>query len=169
MSAARALLGACVFLGTFAGVPPPAAGVSDQGDPALDYVLQCQGCHLPDASGVASAGVPRMRGVVGRFLGVEGGRAYLVQVPGVAQAPLSDAALAGLLNWLLLRFSADELLQPFIPYTASEVARLRQRPPLDVAATRRALLAKMGESAADAPSSSRAAQPEAAGTLRSAP
>ena len=123
---------------------------ASQGDPALDYILQCQGCHLSDGTGSDSAGVPRMAGFVGRFLGVEGGRAYLVQVPGVAQAPLSDAALARLLNWMLLRFSAEELPKPFLPYSASEVERHRRQPALDVAATRRALLAGMRH-AADAP------------------
>ncbi|NRA08768.1 MAG: hypothetical protein HRU02_11470 [Myxococcales bacterium] len=162
-----ALLGVGIFLGAFAVLPEPAAGASDQGDPALDYVLQCQGCHLPDASGVASAGVPRLAGAVGRFLGVAGGRSYLVQVPGVAQAPLSDAALARLLNWLLLRFSAEELPEPFVPYTASEVSRHRRGPPLDVVATRRALLAEIQGSIAEAPSSPRVGEENAAGPDRS--
>ena len=124
-----------------------AAGADDdQGDPALDYLLQCQGCHLASGRGVAAAGVPRMDARVGRFVGVEGGRAYLVRVPGVAQAPLSDAALAELLNWLLLRFSADELPDPFVPFAEAEVARHRARPLDDPAATRAALLEEIAAS-----------------------
>ena len=119
------------------------AGGRGQGDPRLDYILQCQGCHLADASGAEAVGVPRMKGVVGRFPQVEGGRAYLVQVPGVAQAPLDDAAIAELLNWMLQRFSADELPEPFEPYLAEEVARHRSRTPIDVPATRAELLARL--------------------------
>ena len=127
----------------FAIGPAARSDVRGQGDPRLDYILQCQGCHLADASGAEAVGVPRMEGVVGRFLQVEGGRAYLVQVPGVAQAPLDDAAVAELLNWMLLRFSAAELPEPFEPYRAEEVARHRSRTPIDVVATREALLERL--------------------------
>ena len=112
----------------------------EQGDPRLDYVLQCQGCHLADASGAPDAGVPRMAGFVGRFTRVEGGRAYLVQVPGVSQAPLSNRALAELLNWMLVEFSADELPQPFEPYSEAEVARHRAGHPIDVPVVRARLI-----------------------------
>ena len=131
------------------------AGGQGQGDPRLDYVLQCQGCHLPDGSGVAASGVPRMLGFVGGFVGLEGGRAYLVQVPGVSQAPLDDAEIAALLNWMLVRFSADELPDPFVPYSATEVASYRATRLVDVGATRAALVALLpsggaaGDSAAD--------------------
>ena len=76
--------------------------------------------------------MPRLRGNVGRFAGVEGGRAYLVQVPGVANAPLDDAALASLLNWMLAEFSPAELPDPFALYTAEEVARYRNRPTINI-------------------------------------
>ena len=142
-----------------------AAAGQGQGDPRLDYILQCQGCHLADGS--ASRDVPALKDRIGRFIEVPGGRAYLVQVPGVAQAPLSDAALARLLNWLLLRFSAEELPEPFVPYTASEVSRHRRGPPLDVVATRRALLAEIQGSIAEAPSSPRVGEENAAGPDRS--
>jgi hypothetical protein len=45
--------------------------------------------------------VPKMRGVLGDFLRVPGGRDYIVQVPGVATSKLSDAEIARLMNWLL--------------------------------------------------------------------
>jgi hypothetical protein len=38
--------------------------------------------------------VPAMRGVVGYFMRSEEGRAFLVQVPGVNNAGLSDAQIA---------------------------------------------------------------------------
>jgi cytochrome c2 len=59
---------------------------------AFNYQLLCQGCHTPDGSG--AQGVPQMRGVLGYFLGSDEGRAYLVRVPGSANAALNDAHLA---------------------------------------------------------------------------
>ena len=84
--------------------------------------------------------VPRLRGSVGKFLRVKGGREYLIRVPGVATTPLDDAALAELMNWLLQEFSAAELPADFAPYTAAEVASLRRRPLNDVESVRAGLL-----------------------------
>jgi hypothetical protein len=47
------------------------------------------------------SGVPAMRGVLGHFMRSEEGRAFLVQVPGVNNAGLSDAQIAELTNWLV--------------------------------------------------------------------
>ena len=132
---------ALVLLGLAAATP--AAADQSQGDPALDYALQCRGCHLADGSGAPDSGVPRMRDFVGRFTAVEGGRAYLAQVPGAANAPLDDAALAALLNWLLVEFSAAELPPDFAPYTGSEVAAYRSATPIDVVATRARLIERI--------------------------
>ncbi len=87
-----------------------------------DYTLHCSGCHHP--SGTGSALVPSLRGI-DEMLNIEGGRAYLVQVPGVAQAPLSDVRLANLLNWLVSRFVKEKVTPR---YDAREVGTLRQRP-----------------------------------------
>ena len=54
-----------------------------------------------------------------------GARAYWVQVPGAAQAPLSDARLAALMNWLVERFAGQP---PKPAYTAKEVGELRSTP-----------------------------------------
>ena len=51
-----------------------------------NYILNCQGCHLPDASGSPGV-VPRMNDFIGNFLHVDGGREFIVQVPGSANAP----------------------------------------------------------------------------------
>jgi mono/diheme cytochrome c family protein len=110
-----------------------------RGDPRVDYVLQCRGCHGPDGSGAPGA-APSFRGQLGRFLAVPGGRAYLVRVPGAAQSELDDARTAALLNWLLHEFSPDEIPPDFTPYGADEVARERRNPLIDVQATRRELL-----------------------------
>ena len=65
--------------------------------PNVEYALNCQGCHRADGAGTPGS-VPPLTGSVARFLGVPGGREYLVQVPGVAQAPLDDATLAAVVT-----------------------------------------------------------------------
>jgi cytochrome c peroxidase len=100
--------------------------------PATNYALHCAGCHLEDGSGVPGK-VPPLDAGLARFARTPAGRAYLARVPGVANAPLSDADLATLLVWTLRRFAAMELADP---YTAAEIARLRAQPLVDVAAAR---------------------------------
>ena len=107
--------------------------------PAVDYALQCQGCHLADGAGTAGS-VPALAGSVARFVRVPGGREYVVRVPGAAQSTLDDAALAALMNWLLPHFDAAHLPADFAPYTAEEIGRARRQPLVDVDGTRRALL-----------------------------
>ena len=117
------------------GVPASARALS----PGVNYTLHCQGCHLEDGRGTPDS-VPALAGSVARFVRVPGGREYLVRVPGVAAAPLDDAATAALLNWVLRRFDPEDLPADFVPYTAAEVARGRQDPLTDVEGTRRTLL-----------------------------
>jgi hypothetical protein len=116
-----------------------AATVARAYSPETNYTLHCQGCHLAD--GTASADqVPALAGSVARFLRAPEGRAFLVRVPGVANAPLADADLAALLDWTLRRFDAANLPGDFVPYTPDEVHRLRAEPLVDVAPARRRLL-----------------------------
>lgn len=116
-----------------------AAGVTAAtASPAIDYVLHCRGCHGPGGEG-APPDVPDMRGSLGVLLRSERGREYLVRVPGAAQAELSDARLAALLNWLVDAYDPEGVPPHFQPYRESEVGRLRQRPLTDAAAARRAL------------------------------
>lgn len=101
---------------------------ADEADRArFHWIMNCQGCHKPDASGSAD-GAPSMSGQMGRFLSVPGGRQYLSRVPGVAFAPLSDADLADLLNWCLRTFDPQNVPADFLPYTAEEVGPLRGKP-----------------------------------------
>ena len=108
-------------------------------DPAIDYTLECRGCHLADGAG-AGTDVPDLRDSVGRFVSVPDGRAYLVRVPGSSQAPLDDAALAAVLNWMIRRFGPEDVAQPLRPFDAAEVAGFRSEPLLEFAAERRRLL-----------------------------
>jgi len=107
-----------------------------------NYILNCQGCHLPDGSG-SRGNVPRMNDFVGYFLHVPGGREFIIRVPGVAHAPISDKELADVVNWLLLHFSKKELPAPFIPYSAQEVGALRGAPLIDVNRHREKLLSRI--------------------------
>ena len=107
-----------------------------------NYRLNCQGCHLADGSGLPGS-VPSMRGIVGSFLTVPGGREFLVQVPGSANAPISDAELAELLNWILTTMSAENLSPDFQYYTGEEVAQLRQDTLMDVESVRAGIVAKI--------------------------
>jgi mono/diheme cytochrome c family protein len=119
-------------------------------DPKVDYMLQCQGCHLADGSGSPGA-VPDLRGSLARFASVPGGREYLVRVPGAAQSPLSDQRLAAVLDWMIREFGPAEAAAAAEPYRPEEVARWRAAPYLEVQGVRRELIRRI--EAASAPGS----------------
>ena len=107
------------------GIAAADATVQDKGTrtPQLNYVLHCQGCHLPDGSGKTGL-VPDMRRELPRFARAPAGRNYIAQVPGVATSRLNDAEVAELLNWLVVKMDSSAAM-PFTPYTAVEIAGLR--------------------------------------------
>ena len=132
----------CVWLLAFGLAQPLHAGETANDQRArIDYMLNCQGCHLPNGEGAGD--VPRMLGFVGNFLKVPGGREFLVQVPGSANAPLDDARLAELLNWMLDEISPGQVPAGFRPYTADEVGEYRAVPLHDVLKTRADLIQKI--------------------------
>ncbi|HKY80676.1 MAG TPA: cytochrome C [Sphingobium sp.] len=106
--------------------------------PRVNYMTECQGCHLPDGSGMAGK-VPSMKGEIARFLEVEGGRRFIIQVPGAANSKLSDADLADVMNWIVTTMGRPEPGR-FQPYTADEVAAYRSVRMTDVARTRAQLV-----------------------------
>jgi mono/diheme cytochrome c family protein len=108
--------------------------------PRVNYMVHCQGCHLPDGRGQAGK-VPDMRGALGRFVAVPGGRDFLVQVPGSANSKLNHVDTAALLNWLVAEMGPTPA-GGFTPFTAAEVARLRARRIGNVAGTRAMLIAR---------------------------
>ncbi len=109
-----------------------AAAVSQAGVPASEaYVLHCSGCHGPSGAGHPDF-VPDLR-EIGALLDRPGGRAYLARVPGVAQAPVADAELADLLNWVLTEISRVPDLHP---YGADEIGAFRREPLRDPVAAR---------------------------------
>lgn len=133
------LAGLALVCSTGAGAEPAAPASRAQ----TQYVHHCTGCHLADGSGAPSKGIPSMRGLLGQFLKVPGGREFIVQVPGVMNSPLNDADIAGLMNWLLPYVAGDTVPTDAAPYTAEEIARLRRSRPVDVLATRQRLVAAM--------------------------
>lgn len=111
--------------------------------PHSDYMLNCMGCHLADGRGAPSAGIPRFAGRIGYYLETAEGRAYLAQVPGAADSPLDDQALAGVLNWIVEYFAAESLPADFERYEAKEVGRYRSNRPLEIDALRERLSAEI--------------------------
>ena len=111
--------------------------------PHSDYLLNCMGCHLADGAGAPSAGIPRFAGRIGYYLDTAEGRAYLAQVPGAADSPLDDRALAAVLNWIVEYFAAESLPADFEPYDAAEVGRYRSNRPLEIDALRERLSAEI--------------------------
>lgn len=103
------------------------------------FVMHCVGCHGRDAAGSTLGQVPDMR-QVGRFLQVEGGRSFLISVPGVMGAGLDDHKVAEVTNWLLATLAAGSVPPGQPPYTADEVRQARAHPLVDVASRRRELV-----------------------------
>ena len=120
---------------------PVAAEEPERNSPHVNYMLHCQGCHLPEGIGHPGL-VPQLKHNVGNFLTVDGGRAYLVQVPGSAQSTLSDAELAEVLNWLIPAFDPEHTPPAFQGFTADEVAGYRSVRIRNVTQIRTELLAK---------------------------
>jgi mono/diheme cytochrome c family protein len=116
-------------------------GANSTGDPAIDYVLHCQGCHQAGGVGLEGA-VPALKGSVARVATAPGGREYMSRVPGVAQSQLDDAAVARLLNWMVAYYDAEHLPADFRPFTADEIAAGRKRPLINASEARAALLLK---------------------------
>ncbi len=110
--------------------------------PQTLYTLNCWGCHRPNAEGIPGT-VPRLAGSMGYFLHIPEGRAYLVEVPGVASSPLTDAEVAEVVNWLLVTFSKDQLPKDFVPYTAAEVAKHRHHQLVNITQVRLGLAQRL--------------------------
>lgn len=112
-----------------------------QADTAANtYLLHCAGCHLTDGTGSRIGRVPPFPGMLGPIAGAKDGRAYLVLVPGVANADLSDADAAAVLNYTLDQWGGAKSPPS---YTAEEVRAIRMRKVDDIAALRRAIAVEL--------------------------
>lgn len=101
-----------------------------------NYIHFCAGCHQFDGAGSAENGIPDMRGRIGKFLYLPQGRTFLIQVPGVANSPLTDTEVAEVLDWLIKTFSPAAVPENAPAFTEEEVARLRAQRPSDVSRLR---------------------------------
>ncbi|MEE4299715.1 MAG: hypothetical protein V2J24_09755, partial [Pseudomonadales bacterium] len=97
----------------------------------------CGGCHLEGGTGDPPE-VPDLTADVDRLVLAPGGRAYLAQVPGSAQAPFSDDKLAGVLNYIVREFNPE--LVDFAPFTGEEIAGYRGTTLLDPLSARKQIL-----------------------------
>lgn len=103
------------------------------------YIVHCAGCHGRDGAGSVLGGVPDMRRL-GQFLRLDGGREFVIKVPGVMGSGLSDREVAEVTNWVLTTLAPDSVPAGYAPYEAAEVRRARETPLVDVAAARERLL-----------------------------
>lgn len=108
-------------------LPLPAAQVA--------YLTSCGGCH--GIEGVSAPGaVPTLRSLTGSFLCTRQGRDFLVRLPDVALASLSDRMLTEVLNFVVFDLGAPVAGgRSARPYTVAEVARLRREPLTDTGLT----------------------------------
>ena len=93
-----------------------------------DYVEHCGGCHGINGTS-APAPVPELRGRVGYFMCNEEARDYLIRLPNVAHAPISDPGeLADLMNFVVFSFGGKSVPAGARPYNAQDIAKLRAKP-----------------------------------------
>lgn len=110
-----------------------------------NFRLYCMGCHQIDGSGSPENGIPTMREEVGYFLRLPEGRAYLSQVPGTLNTPLSDGDTAELLNWVLVNLGRSSTPPDFERYTAEDVRGYRASIPEDIPGMRVKLLERLAK------------------------
>ena len=120
--------------------------------PQQDYILYCMGCHGPQAEGVPGK-VPPLAHALARYMRSPAGRNYILRVPGAANSVLSDAQLAGVLNWLAQTFDAQELSSDVPLFSAAEVTSLRHSPLPSVLATRREVVRELAATGLAPPAS----------------
>ena len=108
-----------VFTASFLLMSPHAVA-----DAESNYLLHCAGCHLVDGSGVPDK-VPSLKGNLGWLVDRDEGRDYLARVPGASQAPVTDAELADVINWMLVEFGSVKANQPDRLLSADDVSLAR--------------------------------------------
>lgn len=102
-----------------------------------NFILRCAGCHGMEGAGSEAGGIPDFRGYVGAFAHSEDGRRYVMHVPGVVGASLSDRQIAEVMNYVMTTWGGVSLPAEYLPFTEAEVAALRGEPVGDVVAYRR--------------------------------
>ena len=137
--AAWALGGQNMVLGRIVLPRAEAHSVSVTTSARSHYVLHCAGCHGVDGAGAPEKYVPDLRRL-GQFLRIEGGRAFVISVPGVMGSGLDDRQVTEVANWLLATMARASVPEGHQPFSVDEVARARARPLVDVATERQRLV-----------------------------
>ena len=88
--------------------------------PRANYVLHCSGCHGMQGLGTAEGGIPGFPNSVGHIVSTEMGRDYVMHVPGVVGNNMTDAQIAGVMNFIL-----DQWSDGSGHFTEAEVTRRR--------------------------------------------
>lgn len=99
---------------------------ANSASPRINYLLYCSGCHRPSGEGKAP-NVPTLHNELGKMMTVPEMRSYLISIPGASQAPISDAELAEVTNWILEQFNSETLPAVFKKYTSEEVTEARSK------------------------------------------
>ena len=107
------------------------------------YLLHCSGCHGTDGVGSRIGRVPPFPEMIGPIARAAGGRAYLVHVPGMADAALSDGDTAEVLNYVLAEWAAGRADTDVAPYSAQEVHDIRKQRIDDIIALRKKIAAEL--------------------------
>lgn len=109
--------------------------------PRANYILHCSGCHGMQGLGTVEGGIPGFPDSVGHIVGTEIGRTYVMHVPGVVANSMSDAQIAGVMNYIL-----DQWSENGAHFTAEEVTRRRAEPIGNLVAYRRQVVAELRKS-----------------------
>lgn len=97
-------------------------------DPArTQFVLRCGGCHGPNGVSPPKF-VPMLRDTVGWFLCTPTARDYVIRLPNVSRAQLSDADLADVLNYVLFDLGGTSAPPEAEAFNAAEVSAARSKP-----------------------------------------
>lgn len=106
--------------------------------PYVNYVLRCTGCHGMNGEGSVEGGIPAFPDSVGYIAESEMGRRYMMHVPGVVSASLSNKEIAEVMNYIL-----DTWAEGSPHYTEAEVTQLRAEEVTDVVAYRRLVVEEL--------------------------
>lgn len=136
---------AAVLAAVAVGLGVAWGGVSAAADPAYNYVLRCVGCHTFAGVSPPLGRIPTLKDVVGHFAQLPESRRYLVNVPGIVGSRLPPAETAALLNWMIETYGGASRPKDFQPFTAEEVAALREDAPDDVMRLRAAVRELLSE------------------------
>jgi mono/diheme cytochrome c family protein len=118
------------------------AGAAERSATA-NFILRCSGCHGMDGSGSNAGGIPDFRNYIGFFAVDDDGRTYVLRVPGVLNASLSDSEISAVMNYVMTTWGGTSLRPGFVAFTPEEVAARRSRPVADVVQLRRQIVQRL--------------------------